>query len=180
MSESPGLAWRYGKRFRTAWWICRHDIAKAGYPLKTRILWRGSEEPSEAAMKEIGRRCKQLQHEMLDWNWKPRAKKRLRTRARSGFVYFVQGRDAIKIGFAINVASRMYNLQHASPEKLIVLATIPGSPLLEKKLHRRFKSLKVRGEWFSPEDRLLSYIKNVQHEAGTAMPNVPNAFSATT
>jgi len=173
MSETPGLAWRKNKKYTVAWWLCRQDIAAAGYPIKSRSLWRGRDgaAPSEADLLEIGRRCQQLQHEMLDWRWRPKGRKALRTKLNSGFIYFLRSGDLIKIGFATNVQRRISSLQIANPAPLVLLATMKGSPRREKQLHHRFRSLRVSGEWFSPGANLLKFIKIVQEQTATGMMN---------
>jgi len=173
MSDTPGLAWRRNKRYTVAWWLCRQDIATAGYPIRARALWRGKDnrQPTGAEMEEIGRRCLQLQHEMLDWRWRPKGRKALRMRRNSGFVYFLRSGDLIKIGFATNIRKRITDLQIANPGELVLLASMRGSPWIEKKLHHRFRSLRSRGEWFSSGPRLLDFIKTIQERSVSGIVN---------
>lgn len=162
---APGLGWRKRINERCAYWICRNDIAKSGYPIKSRMLWRG-DVPTADEMAKINQQCSQLQHEMLDWKWKPRARTRARLRRYSGFVYFIRGNNLIKIGFATNIDRRMRSLQCSSSERLTLMGFIPGSPLLEKQLHNRFDSLREWGEWFRAARRLLDFIeKNTQEQS---------------
>jgi hypothetical protein len=67
-----------------------------------------------------------------------------------GFVYFVQaGHDGpIKIGWTIDIAQRLTDLQIASPFILRLLAVIDGDKDLERALHERLASHRLRGEWF--------------------------------
>jgi Meiotically up-regulated gene 113 len=156
--KSPGLCWRRRRGKLFAYWICRADIARAGYPVKTRQLWVG-DNPTDVERLAISQRCQQLQHEMLDWRWRPSMRKRLRVAHNGGFVYFARINDMIKIGFATNVARRIAGLQSGSPIAIEVLATQSGSPRLEKQLHHRFASLRQSGEWFRPGPNLLAYIE---------------------
>lgn len=84
-------------------------------------------------------------------------------RMHPGFVYFV-GEDEpslIKIGWAkTSVEKRVRQLQTGSPLRLRVLATIVGSRLDEKKLHRRFFELHSHGEWFRAAPELLASIRS--------------------
>lgn len=75
-------------------------------------------------------------------------------------IYFLQvrGGGPIKIGAAIDVAARVKKLQCACPYDLELLGCIKGSRRQEKRLHRKFSFLRLRGEWFSPGPTLLRYI----------------------
>src|SRR5258708_7975392 len=134
-SETPGLAWRTRGDQRVALWVCRQDIAKRGHPLKTQRLWIGSGQPSEVEMEKIAAACQRLQLEMYDWHLKPKGSKRIRHPNYGGSVYFIGCGDMIKIGFAKNVARRVRALQGTSPQKLELLATTPGTPTDEKRMH---------------------------------------------
>lgn len=75
------------------------------------------------------------------------------------YVYFIQEQKAsksapVKIGVAQDVIQRLMNIQTGNPRTLKIVATLgPFSEAqafdLERGLHRRFKSLRLRGEWFS-------------------------------
>lgn len=74
------------------------------------------------------------------------------------FVYFIQegkgNHGYIKIGVSNNVNKRLDSLQTGNPRKLTLMASIkcdtPNNAYrLEKKLHKKFKSQCIRGEWFS-------------------------------
>lgn len=75
-------------------------------------------------------------------------------------VYFIQqGADGpIKIGVTVDVEKRRRVLQTGSAQTLVLLSTIKGTEKQEAELHRRFKHLRLRGEWFRPEPELLAYI----------------------
>ncbi len=79
-------------------------------------------------------------------------------------VYFVRCTSGlIKIGSSTDVVHRLRVMQTGSAETLTLIATKRGNADLEKLLHRHFKKERVRGEWFTPSERLLSYIrKNTQ------------------
>jgi hypothetical protein len=68
----------------------------------------------------------------------------------------------IKIGTAQCAASRLSNLQTASPRELRLFATVPGGRDVEAEMHERFAAERVRGEWFEPSERLLAFIKEIQ------------------
>lgn len=68
-----------------------------------------------------------------------------------GHIYLINaiGTNRHKIGFAVNVESRVKKLQTASPFPLFLIKTVPGTPKQESKLHRRCSGSRVCGEWFT-------------------------------
>jgi len=76
-------------------------------------------------------------------------------------VYFVQAESLgrIKIGTSSNVAVRFGTLRTSSPDKLNLLGVIPGDCTVERALHKRFADERLHGEWFTPSERLVSYIQ---------------------
>ena len=79
-------------------------------------------------------------------------------------IYFIQCENSkyIKIGSSnkLDINHRIKALQTSCPEKLSLLKTIDGNYHLERVLHKRFISDKIRGEWFMASVRLLSFINN--------------------
>lgn len=75
-----------------------------------------------------------------------------------GFTYFIRVDDAIKIGFATNFNRRLSGLQTAHEKPIVVLAVVPASMADEFKTHQLFAHLRIRGEWFRPEQDLLDFI----------------------
>lgn len=78
-------------------------------------------------------------------------------------VYFIQNGDdgAIKIGMTRKLHKRLAHLQVNNPIELCVLGAIPTNKPrdLERDLHRKFSESRVSGEWFSPSEELLDFIK---------------------
>lgn len=84
-------------------------------------------------------------------------------------VYFIST-DAvksypIKIGRAIKEQSRLSSLQSGCPYPLRILATCPGSHVVEKGLHWRFAKYRLQGEWFRRGRLLMRFISELQAEA---------------
>lgn len=79
----------------------------------------------------------------------------------TGRIYFIEGGDLIKIGYARSPKTRLKDLQIASSIKLRLIAAMPGSYPLETHLHDRFKKLHQRGEWFRADIRLRRFIQEV-------------------
>jgi hypothetical protein len=63
--------------------------------------------------------------------------------------YFMGGDDGpIKIGYSVNVKSRLQSIQNASPTRLRVLATSSGGIFRERAYHIHFAAHRLKGEWF--------------------------------
>jgi hypothetical protein len=77
-------------------------------------------------------------------------------------VYFIASpaMGAIKIGRTRGVAiARLLGLQTASPDELRLLGVIRNATHDdETALHRKFKHLRIRGEWFTASPELIGYI----------------------
>jgi hypothetical protein len=84
-------------------------------------------------------------------------------------VYFLQqGEDGpIKTGSTTKLGARIATLQTASSVELKVLGTCVGDNTVERAIHRRFKHLRIRGEWFRPEAELLEFIRSVGGAEGS-------------
>jgi hypothetical protein len=78
-------------------------------------------------------------------------------------VYFIRSAGYVKIGATKNVVRRMAELLVPDPE---LLATEPGYFARETELHRHFKNLRFRGEWFHLKDELRAYINLLRAHAG--------------
>lgn len=76
-------------------------------------------------------------------------------------IYFIQDTTVlnIKIGFTDgDPADRLKALQTGSPAPLVLLYTMRGDMDLERRLHERFASARVHGEWFRPAPALLLFL----------------------
>lgn len=93
-------------------------------------------------------------------------------------IYFTQdsGNLHIKIGHTSRDAeARRSALQTGNSSPLVVLATMPGDEDDETRLHQRFASARVAGEWFRPVPELILLIAEV------ALPPVrPNSVCSPT
>lgn len=74
-------------------------------------------------------------------------------------VYFMLSPQTglIKIGISHDPVSRARSL--STSERIELLGCFPADDSEEKRLHRKFKHLRQRGEWFSPDKELVDYIK---------------------
>jgi hypothetical protein len=75
-----------------------------------------------------------------------------------GRVYFLRDGDRIKIG---TMASRVKGGQSMNPRELVLIGSVPGDRQLEVGLHRKFRHLHVRGEWFEATPELLTFINEL-------------------
>lgn len=88
------------------------------------------------------------------------------------WTYFIRGADAIKIGRSRQPRARMAELQPGSGTKLELLLAVPFSRLTEPDAHRKFKHLRLHGEWFRPEQELLDFIGQLRSETKKPRPRV--------
>lgn len=69
-----------------------------------------------------------------------------------GYVYFIMSTNKlVKIGVTKNVDRRLSELQTGSPGKMKLLGFIKTTKPydLEKRLHKKYKDLRISGEWFN-------------------------------
>lgn len=78
-----------------------------------------------------------------------------------GQVYFIQvGADGpIKIGFSSDVAQRLRTLQTGHTEKLRLLHKQVGTKEDEAALHRKFRNIHIKGEWYEADAVLVEFIR---------------------
>ena len=77
-------------------------------------------------------------------------------------VYFIRGvtTGLIKIGSSTDVRRRLAAHQSLSPDNIEIVGVLPGGGAsLEKRLHRRFRTLANHGEWFRPGNELIDFIR---------------------
>jgi hypothetical protein len=77
-------------------------------------------------------------------------------------VYFLQAGDdgPIKIGHTTRpVQDRIDKLQVGNAYELRLIGTIEAHAPYERVLHRKFKHIRMRGEWYRPEVELLQLIQ---------------------
>ena len=76
-------------------------------------------------------------------------------------VYFILGRNEMKIGYTGgSMDNRMSSLQTGSSFPLLLMKVIPNGTMKdERRFHRRFKHLHIRGEWFHFQDDLRWFVQ---------------------
>jgi len=111
------------------------------------------------AYRNLGPRNVGAGRKMKDHGHKVKVRK-ARERLQLGAVYFlrVDGKGPVKIGFTTDIDHRLGSLATGHSGKIELIALIEGSRSDEKALHRRFKDLRVRGEWFKFQGDLKKYV----------------------
>lgn len=73
-------------------------------------------------------------------------------------VYFLWGESTnlVKIGYTNDVRARLKSFSCGSAEATHLLRLIPGGRMTEKRLHRVFRTRRVRGEWFRFHPEMLT------------------------
>ena len=86
-------------------------------------------------------------------------------------IYFIEALEfgRVKIGRTDDVLVRMVELQCGSPARLVLRWAYCAPTSHEFELHRRFRNLRVIGEWFSLEGGLLAYVE--QRKPGLYRPS---------
>ena len=77
-------------------------------------------------------------------------------------IYFIESESGhVKIGYTRNnVNGRLAALQGGNPHKLFLRKTIDGNTEQEKLIHKKFKHLRCKGEWFKLEQEITDFIKS--------------------
>jgi hypothetical protein len=85
-------------------------------------------------------------------------------------IYFVLNRRAraFKIGLAEDPTRRLAELQTGSPDRLELLAWIPGDGATERQWHREWAGHRLEGEWFTATVPLARAIRRAVWDRGYA------------
>src|SRR5581483_11743417 len=90
-------------------------------------------------------------------------------------VYFIHAPTSglVKIGFTSDLRKRIQNLQHFSPEPLILLAHMPGSYGDEQALHARLWRHRRHGEWFEDGPAIRACVAEAKRHCQSVPPSYP-------
>lgn len=78
---------------------------------------------------------------------------------KSAHVYFFKQGEFVKIGWSNKWRQRLLTLQRATPHEIEALAVYRGGLKMERDLHAKFASLRVKLEWFRLGDEIRDYIE---------------------
>jgi len=175
-----------GIKFDSKWKEFVTELEKEGHKEKSiaYAIWRSQDKLN--SFKGDRRFLSILKNEICKWSWSrddPRWKEYNKRKAelaaaattqyeleqkeaaeherlKRGYVYFIQGESggAIKIGHSKDPELRLKTLQTGYPDTLKILLIIPGSEKMEEKLHEKFNDIRLNGEWFKPDIKLLNAI----------------------
>lgn len=79
------------------------------------------------------------------------------------FIYFIQTRGMVKIGFSSAIVDRISKLAAQSPTLLRPLAIMLGEREAERAVHWALAADKIKGEWFCRSEsvkRMIAFAKN--------------------
>lgn len=81
------------------------------------------------------------------------------------WIYFIFDKksQSIKIGYSSNPSQRLATLQVGNSNQLRLIKTIKGGVDIEHRLHDKFKTLKINGEWFQASQELLQFINELDY-----------------
>lgn len=101
------------------------------------------------------------------------------------YVYFIQSDENqyIKIGHTADLNKRKSQLQTGSAGKLSYIGTIlfPSEERaiqVEESIHKSFSTIRLHGEWFAPDEALLTFIKT-HHRDDEDLTNALSALEST-
>jgi hypothetical protein len=77
-----------------------------------------------------------------------------------GHVYVIGFADYVKICWSEHVEERLFDIQKHAPEKLVLYTLFAAKKVTEGNLHRRFKDMRLRGEWFALTCSLKGWVED--------------------
>lgn len=85
-----------------------------------------------------------------------------------GFVYFFlsEGLSAVKIGHSKSVGRRFSQLQTGHPSRLFYVGCLVGDKRMEAAIHSRFDFQRLEGEWFTYNEEIVEFCKEITSHRG--------------
>ena len=74
------------------------------------------------------------------------------------YVAAIEGRDLCKIGVSKKPKRRIAGLSSTQPHKANLVKQWPRAGLFEKVIHKIFKPMRVRGEWFKCDPKFVEWV----------------------
>lgn len=84
-------------------------------------------------------------------------------------IYFLRGYGRVKVGTTRKPGKRLDEIQVSSPVPLSVLLIMPGDVILERRIHRRFRSIRQHGEWFLATPEFLEFVESLRKNGEHAL-----------
>jgi hypothetical protein len=82
-------------------------------------------------------------------------------------IYFLRSGDRVKIGVTISLGRRIKALESASGASIDLIGSIPGTKDCERELHEQFAEYRIKGEWFSATEELLTGVDQILKAAAS-------------
>jgi hypothetical protein len=80
-------------------------------------------------------------------------------------LYFIESEDGfVKIGRSNNPKKRLSAIQSGNHKELSILKTFKNKGCYEPDIHKKFKDLCIRGEWFKMSDEIKDFIKEKEND----------------
>lgn len=94
---------------------------------------------------------------------KLKKEKALKRKEDIGYIYIIECNQYYKIGKTKNIKSRLWTIQADTPYEinLIYNKEFPDYHTIEKELHKKFKHIHHKGEWFKLTNEDINYIKSL-------------------
>lgn len=91
---------------------------------------------------------------------------------RPGWVYFIYAPllHRCKIGWTSKTPAERLASQTDSPDTLNIWGMLLGLPDLEATIHRHFRHLRVKGEWFAVDDEMRDFVQRHTYHEESAAP----------
>lgn len=97
----------------------------------------------------------------------------------SGCIYFVQAENAsIKIGHSKHLPRRIGEIRRVAGQKIQFIFAHKGTIQTENTYHEKFKSYRIAPEWYTPDQSLWDFIKQLQQDP--TITNVTEDFTSRT
>jgi hypothetical protein len=158
---------------RTATWICAWlRVSRGGWLFYEDPERRWIDEERSLTTRTVSRRMallgRRFRIEKMDgssfgsgWDILSSLVVKDSTSKKSQWVYFLQAKSGpIKIGFSCHPVKRKKEIETARGESMSLLCLIVGGAHIERSLHYRFADERIEGEWFSPSERILAFIRD--------------------
>lgn len=87
-------------------------------------------------------------------------------------LYIITDGTNYKLGYSINPASRLKELQTANAKPLVLLGTAEGEIEDERRYHKLLAETRLVGEWFSPSYELFGILQNWVVNAPVSLPDL--------
>ena len=90
------------------------------------------------------------------------------------YVYLLVCHERFKIGYSSEPQVRRTALRYDTKLDLHLVAMIRGDRSLERKIHKRFESYRIKCEWFEPRPEIAEWFDRLPRIIDPGRPYYPN------